>query len=117
MALHESNASRKPSRTWPLYCWIGAVCLCFPVVALGWAVAVAEAVYGNMEPVFIVAGTAVLSVVAALFGGITLCILLTSSRKLTWRLLVVLTIFEAGSIPTCRLIVKHGQTQRESHAA
>lgn len=114
--MNNPQESLKPTRNWPFVLWILFVCLFFPVVALGWTIAIAEGVYGDMEPMFAVAGTLVSSVAAAIFTAVSLFVALAAYPKVVSRLLVVITVFEVISIPLCRLIVKHGQHQREEAA-
>lgn len=113
VAMNEPTGMFPSIRKWPLILWILAVCLFFPVVASGWAIAIAEGVYGDMEPVFILAGTLLLSVIVSLVVGVSLLVALASFHRMVFRILVAITIFEATSIPLCQAIVKLGQHQRE----
>jgi hypothetical protein len=94
--------------------WIVVLSLLFPLVAALWAGALAEAILGDMEPMFIIGGTFVVAVVVALIGHAAAIDMpsVLASRSLR-IVLLCMSIFDLATIPLCRIIVSWGRFQRE----
>ena len=116
--MNANDTPIKSPRRWPLRLWIVVPSLLFPAVAALWAGALAEALLGDMEPMFIVGGTFVIAAAVALVSGTALMAMSSVLHSRLLRVLLIgISIFEVVSIPLCQGIVAWGRHQRERRFA
>ncbi len=106
------------SRIWSLRLWIIAVSFLFPICCSLYALAIAEGIFGDMEPVFAICGAFLVGTLIALVCGSTL-MATTMNRSLYSGLrpvLIIVTCIEFATIPICYVIVAYGRHLRSHYS-
>jgi hypothetical protein len=116
--MNANDTPIKSPRRWLVLIWIVVLGLFFPAVAALWAGALAEALIGDMEPMFIVNATFIIAAAVGLISGAAL---MTMTFVLPFRflrvVLIVISIFELVSIPLCQGVVALGRHRRARRLA
>jgi hypothetical protein len=111
--MNSNDTPIKSPRKWLVWLWIVGLSFCFPIVAGLWAGSLAEALLGDMEPMFIILGSLVIATPVALIGGAALMAMSYDIPSRSLRVVLIgVSIFELVSIPICQGIVAWGRHQR-----